>query len=184
MDTNFLKFSDNKIRKKIEGYILNQKLTQKQRMQQVSSTIMQCLYNGRHVSESFYREFADYIDFYFIANLYHISKDFIRQQRKHLTNYDWFNIILRNEAVNQEYLIEFKKQIGWQNISRARVKFSQEFIKRWRDELDWNWISQNQYLNEQFIDAHAKEGLDWNYISKNFNLSQEFKQKHKDKLIV
>ena len=182
MDTEFLKFSDNKIRKSVNQFILDDKLTEKQRVQRITSTIMQYLYKGRNVSEAFYREFADYIDFYFIANLYHISHDFIRQHKKHFTNYDWYNIIIRNESVDQKYLKEFKKQIGWSNISRARVKFSQEFIERWRDELDWDWISQNQFLTEQFIDDHAMENLDWGYITKNFTLSPEFIQKHKDKI--
>ena len=184
MDTNFLKFSDNKIRKKVEQFILDKDLTEKQRMQRVTSTIMQYLYKGRNVSESFYREFADYIDFYFICNLYHISIDFFRQHKKHLNTYNWYNIIIRNDHIDLNHLIEFKQQIGWKNISRARVKFSQDFVQRWRNEIDWYWISNNQHMTEQFIEQHINEDLDWKYIKQNFELSEEFKQKYKDKLAI
>ena len=183
MDTNFLKFSDNKLRKKLECYILNQDLTHEQLVERVTSTIMQFLFKGRNVSEALFRQFIDYIDFYYICNLNYISKDFIRENLKYINQYNWFTIITRNESVNQAYILQFKDKIGWDNISKARVRFGQEFIERWKNSLDWHWISNNQHMTEQFIEQHINEDLDWKYIAQNFNLSQEFKQKHKDRLI-
>lgn len=182
MVTQFLKFSDNKVRKKIQGYITDDNITNRDRIEKVTSIILQYQNNGRYLSESFFRQYKDYIDFTYIWDLSYLSVDFIRQHVNSIDNFEWSKILDKNYQMNDQVINELKQNIGWKNISNSNIVLSTSFVQRNKEKIDWFQISKSINATEQFLQNHINEDLDWRWIVSHYILSEEFIEKHKDKI--
>lgn len=183
MDTNFLKFSDNKIRKKVEAIIIDQKLKEKQKSEKITSLIIETLTLGKKLSESFIREIHQYLEGYYFAQFQNLSLDFIRQfQNKKLYGYNWINVIKCNNNIDIHFYEQFKQKLNWVEVSRVPFRFPLDFLQRNKEKVDWFWLSNNINLTEQFIDKFADQDLDWQYITNNFDLTEQFIDKYCTKL--
>lgn len=183
MATQFLKFSDNKVRKKIQGYITDDSITVKDRIEKVTSIILQYQNNGRYLSESFFREYKDYIDWTYVWDLSYISTDFIRENVNLLGDYQWTRILDKNCQVNSSFVEELKEKIGWKNISKSNIILDTSFVERNKEKINWFEISSNINATEEFIEEHIDEDLDWRWIFSNYILSEDFLKKHTDKFL-
>lgn len=95
-----------------------------------------CTYVFRMVSESFIREYIDYIkDWESFWYAFKATEDFIRE-------------------------CPFK---NWRYISRYQ-KLSEKFIDEYEDRVDWDEISERQELSKQFCYKHKKD-VNWASIS-------------------
>ena len=183
MVTNFLNFVDNKIRKKVETIILDQKTKEEQKSKKITSLIIETLTLGKFLSQSFIREIHQYLEGYYFAQFQNLSLDFIRQfQNKKLYGYNWVNVVKCNNNVNINFYQQFKEKLNWVQVSRVPFRFPLDFLQRNKEKVDWFWLSNNINLTQQFIDKFADQDLDWQYITNNFDLTEQFIDKYCSKL--
>lgn len=182
MECNFLKFSDNKFRKKIEPIILDQKLNDSQKKSKITSGFVQYLLLGKHFSESFVREISGYLDQYYMVQNDHININFLRQFRDRLKNQDLTNYLKQNKNKDIKIYQEFKDKIDWLYVSKIPYRFSFDFLQKYKDKIYWFWLSNWYNLTQEFIDKFANQDLDWQYITNAMDLTEQFIEKYHDKL--
>lgn len=178
MDIEFLKFSDNKFRKKIEPIILDQNLKESQKKSKITSGFIQYLLLGKQFSESFVREISCYLDQYYMLQNDHININFLRQFRGRLKNQDLTNYLKQSKNKNIKIYQEFKDKIDWFYVSKIPFRFTLDFLEKYKDKIYWFWLSNWYNLTQEFIDKFANQDLDWQYITNNFDLTEQFIQKY------
>lgn len=86
----------------------------------------------KHVTESFLRQFADYVDWERAEINFKFSEDFIKEE---LPIKNWMNISIY-QTLSENFIHEFRDRVDWDEVSRHQV-MSVEFMKKHRKEVNW-----------------------------------------------
>lgn len=98
-----------------------------------------CCFSGpnlyKHVSESFLREFKDYVNWERAITYFKFSEEFIKFE---LPNKNW-NFISLYQKLSESFIEEFKDKVNWDQICRTQ-KLSYNFIKKHHKEVNWEIV--------------------------------------------
>lgn len=114
-----------------------------------------CITVSQVLSESFLREFKDYLDVGTSMYVKDNDINFMREWRDRIS----FKSPLFNQKIDQRTIVEFA------------------------DKLDWDWVSERQTLSEDMIIRYS-ERVTWARLDRYQNLSKEFLEEHFDKIFV
>ena len=89
----------------------------------------------KHVSESFLREFKDYIDWERAQIFFKFSEDFIKYE---IPIKNWDSISLY-QNLSEKFIEEFRDRIDWDHVSRVQ-KLSYPFLKKHHKEVNWEIV--------------------------------------------
>lgn len=182
MECKFLKFSDNKLRKKIEPIILDQKLKETQKITRISSLFVQYIYLGKHISQSFIRQISPYLDSYYLVQNDQTDINVIRQYRDRLRSYDFITYLKENKNIDINFFEQFANEINWSEVSQIPFRYNLDFLQKYKDKISWYFLSKWYNITQEFIQRFQNQDLDWQYITDAMDLTEQFIQKYQSKL--
>jgi len=110
-------------------------------------------------------------NWFYICQQCILSESFIREFENYV---DWSDITLF-QKLSEEFIIEFldKDKFDWCNVC-VYQRLSEDFIRKFQDKVNWYCISQYQSLSKEFV-AEFVNKISFEAILANNKISKEIK---------